>query len=78
MSKKQTQVDRVLDYMTRYGSITRVEALVELRIANLPAVIDTLRHKKMVNIVTTEIKGSNEYGSYTYAKYILGDVDNGN
>ena len=78
MSKKQTQVDRVLDYMTRYGSITRVEALVELRIANLPAVIDTLRHKKMVNIVTTEIKGINEYGSYTYAKYTLGVVDNGN
>lgn len=78
MSKKPTQMDRVLDYLRNYGSITRAEAMSHLRIANLPAVIDVLRHRKMVSIITEEVKGRNAYGPYTYAKYRLGEVDNGN
>lgn len=78
MNKKPTQMDRVLDYIKTYGSITRAEAMSALRIANLPAVIDDLRHRRMVSIVTTEVKGKNEYGPYTYAKYFLGETDNGN
>ena len=78
MSKKLTQMDRVLNYLKSYGSITRAEAMSQLRIANLPAVIDVLRHRMMVNIITEEVKGRNDYGPYTYAKYRLGDNDNGN
>lgn len=78
MSKKPTQMDRVLEYLKTYGSITRAEAMSHLRVANLPAVIDVLRHRKMVSIVTTEVKGKNEYGPYTYAKYLLGEIDDGN
>lgn len=78
MSKKPTQMDRVLDYIRNNGSITRAEAMSQLRIANLPAVIDDLRHRRMVSIITTEVKGKNEYGPYTYAKYLLGEIDNGN
>ena len=78
MSKKPTQMERVLDYLKTYGSITRAEAMSHLRIANLPAVIDVLRHRQMVSIITTEVKGKNEYGPYTYAKYFLGETDNGN
>ena len=72
MSKKQTQVDRVLDYMTLHGSITRVEAMTDIGVANLTAVIDTLRHRVGVPIKTNMVKGKNRYGEkITYAKYSI-------
>jgi hypothetical protein len=74
MAKVPTQQERVLSYMNDFGSITRADALMDLGIANLPAVIDTLRHKHGYNIDTLEIKSKNRYGqNITYAKYVFGE-----
>ncbi len=70
MSKVPTQAERVVNYMCRFGSITRADALMDLGIANLPAVIDDLRHKKGKNIITEEVEGLNRYEQkITYARY---------
>ena len=71
MSKQvPKQWERVILYITYYGSITRAEALMDLGIANLPAVIDDLRHKKGRNIITEEVEGLNRFEEkVTYARY---------
>lgn len=70
MSKVPTQAERVLQYIYHFGSITRAEALMDISVANLPAVIDDLRHKHGVNIVTEEVKSTNRYEQpITYARY---------
>ena len=71
MSRKvPTQCERVAYYLAHFGSITRAEALMDLGIANLPAVIDDLRHKKGQNIITEEVKGFNRFEEkITYARY---------
>lgn len=70
MSKAPTQAQRVVHYMTHFGSITRVQALMDLGIANLPAVIDDLRHKHSMNIITEEVEGLNRFEEkVTYARY---------
>ena len=69
-NKVPTQAERVCYYMAHFGSITRAEALMDLGIANLPAVIDDLRHKKGMNIITEEVKSTNRYEQpITYARY---------
>jgi hypothetical protein len=70
MRKVPTQAERVLKYIKCFGGITRVEALMDIGVANLPAVIDDLRHKHGKHIITEEVKGTNRYGqSITYARY---------
>ena len=82
MSKVPTQCERVIEYIIRFGSITRAEALMDLGIANLPAVIDDLRHKHGQNIITEEVEGLNRYEQkITYARYKFAeseDAVNGN
>lgn len=69
-NKVPTQWERVLYYIAHFGSITRAEALMDLGIANLPAVIDDLRHKKGKNIITEEVEGFNRFEQkITYARY---------
>lgn len=69
-NKVPTQAERVTRYMHHFGSITRVQALMDLGIANLPAVIDDLRHKHGYNIITEEVEGLNRYEQkITYARY---------
>ena len=76
MRKVPTQCERVMEYITRFGSITRAEALMDLGIANLPAVIDDLRHKHDKNIITEEVEALNRYQQkITYARYHLEDTD---
>lgn len=71
---KTTQADRVLKYIKTFGSISRADALNDIGVANLTAVIDDLRHKFGYNIVTTMIKTRNRYGEpITYARYRLGE-----
>lgn len=72
--KRITQADRVMDYIHNFGSISRAEAMSDLGIANLPAVIDDLRHKRGVDIITDDIKATNRYGEkITYARYRLAE-----
>ena len=71
MSKVPTQEQRVLQYIKDFGSITRGEALLEISVANLTAVINTLR-KKGFPIVTNTIKSRNKYGQpISYAEYVI-------
>lgn len=69
MSKQTTQMHRVLNYIEDFGSITRVDALRDLGIANLTAVISSLR-KCGADIVTNIAHGKNRYGEIIrYAVY---------
>lgn len=77
MRKVPTQQQRVLNYIRDFGSITRAEAMSEIGVANLPAVIDILRHKHGHDIETLEIEAKNRYGQkITYAKYVFGNKEN--
>lgn len=68
-----TQAQRVIQYIKDFGSITRAEAMYDIGVANLTAVITILR-KRGYDIETQEIKTKNRYGqNITYAKYVLGD-----
>jgi hypothetical protein len=76
MRKVPTQAERVIHYICTFGSITRAEALMDLGIANLPAVIDDLRHKHGKNIITEEVKALNRYEQkITYARYRLAESE---
>lgn len=69
---KNTQMTRVLQYMHENGSITRLEAMQYLGVANLPAVIEVLRNDMGYKIITYKIPGENRYGEeITYARYCL-------
>ena len=61
-SKGNRQYDRVLRYMQTQGSITRAQAMNDIGVANLTAVIDYLRHRVGVSIKTNIVKGKNRYG----------------
>lgn len=70
MSKNNTQEKRVLDYMIANHGITRRDAMFEIGVANLTAVVAELR-KKGHNILTKKVNGINRYEEkITYAKYI--------
>ena len=72
MRKVPTQWQRVIDYIVHFGSITRVQALMDLGIANLPAVIDTLRNKKGYPVITEEVESKNRFEQkITYARYYI-------
>ena len=69
---KNTQITRVLQYMRENGSITRLEAMNYLSVANLTAVIAALRNDMGYKIITYKITGKNRYGEkITYASYCL-------
>lgn len=72
MRKVPTQWQRVIEYIVHFGSITRAEALMDLGIANLPAVIDVLRNKKGYPVITEEVEAKNRYKQkITYARYYI-------
>ena len=77
MSRKVPfQWQRVIDYIICFGSITRVQALMDLGVANLPAVIDVLRNKKGYHIVTEEVESTNRFEqNITYARYYLDESE---
>lgn len=60
-----TQKDRVLRYMEDFGSITRLEAMKDLGIANLTARIAELRQTGH-RIKGSDEKGMNRYGEKTH------------
>ena len=71
-AKGNHQYDRVLRYMQTQGSITRAQAMNDIGVANLTAVIDYLRHRVGVPIKTNIVKCTNRYGEKTtYAKYSI-------
>lgn len=67
----ETQEMKVYEYMKCKGSITRLQAMMDLGIANLPSRINHLRNEG-VKIVTDMVEGKNRLGEKCkYAKYRL-------
>ena len=73
-----TQREKILRHLRDYGTLTRVEALVEYGIANPTARIADLR-KEGYPVLTTTAYGKNRYGEPTHwAVYSLeGDTYGG-
>lgn len=71
--KKTRQYDKVLEYMRRFGSITKYEALEDLGCKDLVSKISELRHRGIAIVRRTEY-GKDRYGKdIRYAKYFLID-----
>lgn len=67
----ESQEMRVLAYMKKHGSITRLGAMIDLGVANLPARINELRSDG-VKIITDMVDGKNRYGEKCqHAEYRL-------
>ena len=64
---RQRQNDRILKYLNAHGSITQDEA-DGLKVKRLSARIFDLRNQGH-DIVTDTIRGKNEYGRTSYARY---------
>ena len=66
-----TQCEKVLDYMTKAGSITQFEAMQYFGCARLASRINDLRHMGH-DIVTTKVRSENRYGEIVYyARYTI-------
>jgi len=69
-----TQQEKVLDYMTRFGSITPLEAMADLGIMRLAARIWDLK-RTGTDIVDMMEEGRNRLGEVTrYSRYTLRQV----
>ena len=69
---KKSQTKDVLRYMTEKGSITSQDAWREFSCTRLASIIHRLR-KYGYDIDTIECSVRNEYGTNTYAKYVLNE-----
>jgi len=68
---KRTQMNRVISYIEENGYITRVQAMNDIGVANLTAVISDLRVAG-APIVTQIVEAKNRYGEdIRYARYYL-------
>ena len=76
--KKATQAERVLEYITTFGSITQMEALNDLGCMRLASRISDL--KKQGYPIKSDIEAvKNRYDETCYIKrYSMGDMGNGN
>lgn len=72
MEKKirRTKIGAVARHLKRYGSITDLSALNKYHIRRLSDIIFKLRNKGWV-IETVMCTGKDEFGKYTYGKYVL-------
>lgn len=77
MSKK-TQAQRILDYMTEFGSITQFEAMRDLGVMRLASRISDLK-KKGCAIQSDVVAVKNRFDETCYIKKyrLLGGEDNG-
>lgn len=73
---KMTQMDRVIQYMNDFGSISSLEAFRELGVTRLADVI--FKMKKAGVVVYTKLeKSSNRYGDQVfYARYSFKEFAN--
>jgi uncharacterized UPF0146 family protein len=75
MAEKSTQMSDLIMYLKTHPYITRYEALLELGIANLTAVVSELR-RRGIDIVTVNVTTKNRYGrKVVYARYYLKEND---
>lgn len=72
MKEKLTQAQKVLKYINDFGSITSLQAFMDLGIIQLPKRIFELRHSG-IDIRSDWIKVTNRYGEQTEVKrYFIG------
>lgn len=67
---KKTKIGAILKHLMRYGSITDPVARNKYHTNRLSDVIFKLRQRGYV-IETVMCTGRDEYGKYTYAKYVF-------
>ena len=68
-NKRPTQVDRVIDYINQFGSITTLSAFKDLGITRLSARIYEVKERGYA-VKTEMITGKNRFGEKThYFKY---------
>ena len=66
-NKRPTQCDKILQYLTDFGSITQLEALRDLGVMRLASRISELR-KNGINIIGEQITVKNRYGEICHIK----------
>ena len=70
---KQTQKDRILQYMKDFGSITRLQAFTDLGVQELPQRIHELRKEYVIGDEIVNAK--NRYGEpVQFKRYFLGEA----
>ena len=70
-----TQKERVLRYIEEFGSITRLDAIRDLGLADLPSVIRYLRNDG-INIITEDEVRVNRWGDKViYGRYKFAEVN---
>lgn len=73
VQSKPTQNERILDYISEFGSITQIEALRDLGVMRLASRISDLKRKGYTVISTREVV-KNRYGeSVKIKRYSLGE-----
>lgn len=69
--KKKTQCERILDYISDFGSITSFEAMRDLGCMRLASRICDLK-RQGYSFITKPEKGKNRYGEkISYNRYFL-------
>ena len=61
-NRKQTQTDKVFDYMSSFGKITTMDAFVDLGITRLSARIWELRHDRGLSVFQKRTTRLNRFG----------------
>ena len=73
---KKTQCEKIVEYMQKYGSITQLQAYVDIGCVRLPSRIHDLKRKGYV-IHREMIKVKNRDNEYVpIARYSLAEVGN--
>jgi len=62
-----TQNELVLEYLKTHKYITRRDAMIHLKIGNLPARINEIRERGLANIITETSKTKSRYAMYRLA-----------
>lgn len=72
-NSKPTQNERILNYIREFGSITQLEAIVDLGVMRLASRVSDLR-RKGYNIISEWVAVKNRYGECSHIKrYKLGE-----
>lgn len=61
-NSRPTQVDRVIDYMEKNGSINQFDAIMKLGILRLASRISEIKHKREIPIGCEWVTVTNRYG----------------
>lgn len=71
MEKNKTQCERIIDYITEFGSITSLDAMKDLGCMRLASRIHDLKLQGY-HIIKRSETGKNRYGEATsYVRYFL-------